>query len=114
LQEYFRNHEITAGEWELLHSRMFPILDQYQKEGYQALMKVSGAYRGAFLCDGVGLGKTFIGMMTSYTLPFSLNQSRMLVYDTRVTRVPFCRKHGTARQRQTISYCPRRNSRDIT
>ena len=63
LQEYFRNHEITAGEWELLQSKMFSVLDQYQKEGYQALIKIANTYRGAFLCDGVGLGKTFIGMM---------------------------------------------------
>jgi len=63
LQEYFRNREISAGEWELLHSKMFPELDQYQKEGYQALMKIANTYNGAFLCDGVGLGKTFIGMM---------------------------------------------------
>ncbi len=26
-------------------------------------MKISEKYRGAFLCDGVGLGKTFVGMM---------------------------------------------------
>ena len=63
LQEFFRNHEITTGEWELLQSKMFPVLDQYQKEGYQALIKIANTYRGAFLCDGVGLGKTFIGMM---------------------------------------------------
>jgi superfamily II DNA or RNA helicase len=63
LQEYFRNHEISAGEWEQLESRMFPALDQYQKEGYQSLLKIAGQYGGAFLCDGVGLGKTFVGLM---------------------------------------------------
>ena len=42
---------------------MYPELDQYQREGYQALMKIARQYSGAFLCDGVGLGKTFIGMM---------------------------------------------------
>ena len=63
LQEYFRNHEISAGEWEQLHSRMFPVLDQYQKEGYQALVKIGRQYGGALLCDGVGLGKTFVGLM---------------------------------------------------
>src|SRR5215216_836522 len=63
LQEYFRGHEITTGEWEEHHSRLYPELDQYQKEGYQALMKIGRQYGGAFLCDGVGLGKTFIGMM---------------------------------------------------
>lgn len=67
LQEYFRNHEMSVGEWELAGpvtgSRMYPILDQYQKEGYQALIKIARQHRGAFLCDGVGLGKTFVGMM---------------------------------------------------
>lgn len=63
LQEYFRNREITVGEWERMESRMYPVLDQYQKEGYQALVKIGGQYGSAFLCDGVGLGKTFIGLM---------------------------------------------------
>lgn len=64
LQEFFRGHEMTPSEWERTESKMYPILDQYQKEGYQALMKIAQQYRGAFLCDGVGLGKTFIGLMT--------------------------------------------------
>ncbi|MGA7161991.1 MAG: helicase-related protein [Bacteroidota bacterium] len=63
LQEFFKGHEMTASEWELTKSAMYPVLDQYQKEGYQALMKIAHQWGGAFLCDGVGLGKTFIGMM---------------------------------------------------
>lgn len=63
LQEFFRGHELTVGEWERDHSKMYSILDQYQKEGYQTLMKIASRYDGAFLCDGVGLGKTFVGMM---------------------------------------------------
>jgi hypothetical protein len=63
LQELFKGHEMTVGEWEQNASRTYRILDQYQKEGYQALMKIAGQYGGAFLCDGVGLGKTFIGLM---------------------------------------------------
>jgi superfamily II DNA/RNA helicase len=63
LQEFFRGHEMTVGEWELMHSKVFPQLDRYQREGYQALMKIADNRGGAFLCDGVGLGKTFIGMM---------------------------------------------------
>jgi superfamily II DNA/RNA helicase len=63
LQEFFRGHELTAGEWELSKSRMYGILDQYQKEGYHALMKIAAQHGGAFLCDGVGLGKTYVGMM---------------------------------------------------
>jgi superfamily II DNA or RNA helicase len=68
LQEFFRGHEMTADEWELADaanngSRMYPILDQYQKEGYHNLLKIAEVHGGAFLCDGVGLGKTYIGMM---------------------------------------------------
>jgi superfamily II DNA or RNA helicase len=63
LQAYFNNHEETAGDWERHQSRMYPILDQYQRDGYGALLKIGGKYGGAFLCDGVGLGKTFVGLM---------------------------------------------------
>ena len=63
LQEFFRGHEMTAGEWEKSASKVYPKLDQYQKEGYQAILKIANQWHGAFLCDGVGLGKTLIGLM---------------------------------------------------
>lgn len=63
LQEFFRGHEMTVGEWEQTQSRMYPVLDEYQKEGYRALLKIAAQYGGAFLCDGVGLGKTYVGLM---------------------------------------------------
>jgi hypothetical protein len=63
LHEFFRGHEMTAGEWEDTRSRMFSKLDRYQKEAYWALMKIARQHGGAFLCDGVGLGKTFVGLM---------------------------------------------------
>lgn len=63
LQEYFKGHELTATEWDEGRSRMFPRLDRYQKEAYWALMKIARQFGGAFLCDGVGLGKTFVGLM---------------------------------------------------
>ena len=63
LQEFFRSHEMTAGEWENSTSRMFPVLASYQKKGYEGLLKRARKYGGALLCDGVGLGKTFIGLM---------------------------------------------------
>ena len=64
LLEFFRDHEMTASEWERKESKIYPILAHYQKEGYHALLKRARHYGGAFLCDGVGLGKTFIGLMT--------------------------------------------------
>jgi superfamily II DNA or RNA helicase len=63
MHEFFRGHELTAGEWDLTKSGMFDELDRYQKEAYWALMKIARQHGGAFLCDGVGLGKTFVGLM---------------------------------------------------
>ena len=63
LQEFFRGHELTATEWDENRSQMFPRLDRYQQEAYWALMKIARQHSGAFLCDGVGLGKTFVGLM---------------------------------------------------
>jgi superfamily II DNA or RNA helicase len=68
LQYLVRGHELTVDEWEKLTpeeggSQMLPVLDDYQVDGYRDLMKIAKQHRGAFLCDGVGLGKTFIGLM---------------------------------------------------
>lgn len=63
LQQYFLGHEETASEWEKSGSRIFPVLARYQQDGYGGLLKRAEKYGGAFLCDGVGLGKTFIGLM---------------------------------------------------
>lgn len=63
LHEFFRGHEMTVTEWEQTQSKMYPILDHYQREGYHALLKIAAQHGGAFLCDGVGLGKTFVGLM---------------------------------------------------
>lgn len=63
LRELFRHREESANVWEESKSIMFPILDQYQKEAYWSLVKIANRFSGAFLCDGVGLGKTFVGLM---------------------------------------------------
>ncbi|WP_061023201.1 helicase-related protein [Bradyrhizobium sp. CCH5-F6] len=63
LHEFFRGHELTATEWDETRSKMFSRIDRYQKEAYWALMKIARQHGGAFLCDGVGLGKTFVGLM---------------------------------------------------
>ena len=63
LQEFFKAHELTENEWEKSKSVMYSVLDQYQREGYHSLLKIVKKHRGSFLCDGVGLGKTFIGLM---------------------------------------------------
>jgi len=63
LHELFRGSSLTADEWDTTQSEMFPVLDYYQKEAYWSLLKIAQQHGGAFLCDGVGLGKTFVGLM---------------------------------------------------
>jgi PLD-like domain len=63
LQELFRNKELAAGGWEQTESKMYSRLDQYQKEAYHSLLKIGRQHRGALFCDGVGLGKTFVGLL---------------------------------------------------
>ncbi len=68
LHEFCRGHRLTANEWEAASpeqggSRMYPVLDHYQREGYHSMMDIARQFGGAFLCDGVGLGKTYIGLM---------------------------------------------------
>ncbi len=79
LYEFFKGHEMTEGEWERNQSKIFPILDQYQRDGYQNLMKIASRYNGAFLCDGVGLGKTYIGLMLIERLLLRENKRVVLV-----------------------------------
>lgn len=76
---YFRSHELSVSEWERAHSKIYPILDQYQREGYHALMRIAHRYNGALLCDGVGLGKTFIGLMVIERLLFERKRVALIV-----------------------------------
>jgi len=54
LQELFRGHSLTGNEWDQTDSKMFPYLDQYQKEAYWAMVDIARRNNGAFLCDGWG------------------------------------------------------------
>ena len=91
LYEFFRGHELTAGEWENTASRVYPVLDQYQKEGYQSLMKIAQQHQGAFLCDGVGLGKTFIGLMLIERLTMH-DRKRVALFVPKAARKPVWEK----------------------
>jgi superfamily II DNA or RNA helicase len=62
LQELFRSNEVAPAAWDQMQSKMYPRLDQYQREAYHSLLKIAHQHGGAFLCDGVGLGKTFVGL----------------------------------------------------
>ncbi|MCY3579151.1 MAG: helicase-related protein [bacterium] len=85
LHEYFRGHVPTAGEWEQHRSKMFHQLDRYQQEAYWSLMKIARRYGGAFLCDGVGLGKTFVGLMLIERL-VSLENKKVVVFAPKAAR----------------------------
>ncbi|MDQ0195735.1 helicase-related protein [Paenibacillus wynnii] len=63
MYELFMTNEETISEWEERDSKIFPLLSKYQIDGYNSLVKIAAKYRGALLCDGVGLGKTFQGLM---------------------------------------------------
>ncbi|MCG8624811.1 MAG: phospholipase D-like domain-containing protein [Proteobacteria bacterium] len=63
LSEYLGGFEEAANAWEKNDSKIFPLLAPYQRTGYRNMLDICNQHRGAFLCDGVGLGKTFIGLM---------------------------------------------------
>ena len=63
MYEYFKSREETISEWENHESVVYRGLSQYQRDGYNSLVEIANHYSGAFLCDGVGLGKTFVGLM---------------------------------------------------
>lgn len=76
---YFRSHELSVTEWERSNSQIYRILDQYQREGYHSLMQIAHRHGGALLCDGVGLGKTFIGLMVIERLLFERKRVALIV-----------------------------------
>jgi hypothetical protein len=87
LDELFRRHELTASEWEKTKSRILPILDQYQRDGYASLHHIAANHGGAFLCDGVGLGKTFVGLMLIERLVM-YEKKRVVLFVPKSGRVP--------------------------
>ncbi len=57
------NVDHTDKSWEETESAIYPLLAPYQREGFHALIEMSRRWNGGFLTDGVGLGKTFVGLM---------------------------------------------------
>ncbi len=97
LQEFFRGHELTVGEWEKSGkenggSHVYPVLDRYQQEGYRALMKIAKQHNGAFLCDGVGLGKTLIGLMIIERLCM-FDRKRVALFVPKAALGPVWKRH---------------------
>ena len=79
LYEFFRGREVTSGTWELQESLVYRILSDYQRDGYRQLLHIAGKYGGALLCDGVGLGKTFIALMLIERLVYERKRVAIIV-----------------------------------
>ncbi|WP_161988728.1 helicase-related protein [Pedococcus bigeumensis] len=57
------NVDPTDKTWEESESVIYPLLAPYQQEGFHSLIEMSRRWNGGLLTDGVGLGKTFVGLM---------------------------------------------------
>ncbi|CDK00598.1 putative Helicase domain protein [Microbacterium sp. C448] len=55
--------DATDKSWEESESTIHPILAPYQREAFHSLVEMAKQWGGGFLTDGVGLGKTFVGLM---------------------------------------------------
>jgi len=85
LHAMFDALEPSVNDWELNRSRMFARLDRYQQEGYWAMINIARQHGGALLCDGVGLGKTFIGLMLIERLILQENK-RVVLFAPKAVR----------------------------
>ena len=96
LRSMFDELEPTASEWDQHGSRMFPKLDRYQQEAYWALVNIARQHGGALLCDGVGLGKTYVGLMLIERLMLHENK-RVVLFAPKSVKVsvwePDLKKH---------------------
>ncbi|MBM4031839.1 MAG: hypothetical protein FJ291_08655 [Planctomycetes bacterium] len=63
LYDFLTSREKCQETWEREDSEVYPLLSQYQKDGYHTALKMAEDWGGALICDGVGLGKTYIGLM---------------------------------------------------
>ena len=63
LFEYARDRGPSPDDWDKETSIIFPKLAGYQRDAYKNLVEIASRYGAAFLCDGVGLGKTYVGLM---------------------------------------------------
>ncbi len=70
LDEFYRGRELEPDIWDEQRSIVFHELDKYQQDAYRNLLLIAERYGGAFLCDGVGLGKTYVGLMLIERLVF--------------------------------------------
>lgn len=96
LRAMFDDQEPSAGEWDEHESVLFHELDRYQQEAYSGLIKIARQHGGAFLCDGVGLGKTYVGLMLIERL-IRLEKKRVVLFAPKSVKesvwVPELRAH---------------------
>lgn len=103
LYEFFKGKALTPDIWEKEQSKIFQILDKYQQDAYKNLLEIAERFGMAFLCDGVGLGKTFVGLMII---------ERKIVHDKKnvVLFAPKAAREDVW-ERVKADYFPRLNSR---
>jgi superfamily II DNA or RNA helicase len=87
MHELLSRQKMTDSQWLETESHVYPILDRYQRDGFYDLMETASRYRGAFLCDSVGLGKTFIGLMVIEYL-VERQRKRVALIVPKTTRQP--------------------------
>jgi SNF2 family DNA or RNA helicase len=96
LRSMFGELEPTANDWDQHHSKMFPKLDRYQQEAYWSMVNIARQHGGAFLCDGVGLGKTYVGLLLLERLVLHENK-RVVLFAPKSVKdsvwVPELKKH---------------------
>jgi superfamily II DNA or RNA helicase len=96
LRSMFGELEPTANDWDQHHSKMFPKLERYQQEAYWSIVNIARQHGGALLCDGVGLGKTYVGLLLLERLVLHENK-RVVLFAPKSVKdsvwVPELKKH---------------------
>ena len=85
IDEYFRGRDLEPDVWDVEQSSIFKLLDRYQQDAYRNLMPIAKRHGGAFLCDGVGLGKTYVGLMLIERLVFKEGK-QVVLFAPKATR----------------------------
>lgn len=96
LRAMFADFDPGDDYWDNQLSRMFHKLDRYQQEAYWAMVAIARQHGGALLCDGVGLGKTYVGLVLLERLILHDNKRVVLLAPKSVKDsvwVPELRRH---------------------
>ncbi|MFO7675134.1 MAG: helicase-related protein [bacterium] len=79
LYEFFAGRQKSSDDWERTESAVYPRLSKYQQDGYHTALRMAENWGGALVCDGVGLGKTYIGLMLLERLIHDKNRVLLIV-----------------------------------